>query len=695
MSPAPAPSRPRPRTRPAAVVGVGALVAGLVGAVAPTAPALAATAGAQERPAAAACLPGRVLQTPTVPPVGTSRQLVLYVDFPDAPVADRAVSAEEREPLDRTTPFWSEVSHGRVDVALDHHPTWLRAPFPSDFYELADQGRPFVQRIVNAVDPQVDFSGYEAVHVVPSPGTRSTISAAFVVGTTVTSAEAVLRAASYERFGLEISGRRLVAHETGHLLGQKDLYPYDPRLANPYVGGWDVMGVDSGHAPGVVGVHRRASGWTDPSDVACVTDAATTTVDLEPLAADDGRRLAVVPTGPTTYLGVEHRTAAGVDEGICRTGVLVYEVDEQVPGGAGPVRVVDPTPEEFRDGCRFPVDDAALQAGDSLAVAGTGVTVRVVSADDGGAQVVVERASAAPVRLPRLAGPDRLATAAAVSRQAFDADSADAVVLARSDGFADALAGTPLAVASDGPVLLTRTDGLDRVVSSEVDRVLPDGGRVYLLGGSAAVGPQVEDDLVAAGYDVRRLAGADRFATAVEVAEELGGPGDVLLASGTDFPDALAAGAAAAQVGAAVLLTDDDRRAAPTDGYLAARPDGRRWAVGGPAAAAHPTARPVVGVDRYDTAARVAEMFVPEAEVLAVTRGDAFPDALAGGAVVGARAGAVLLTAADAPPPAATQEYLCDRGDDVSAALLLGGGAALSERAADLLADALRGGSCG
>lgn len=135
------------------------------------------------------------------------------------------------------------------------------------------------------------------------------------------------------------------------------------------------------------------------------------------------------------------------------------------------------------------------------------------------------------------------------------------MVLARGDdpdGFADALAGGPLAVDRDAPLLITDPDRLRAEVAAEVDRVLPDGGTVYLLGGTAALSPEVEDELQQAGYDTVRVAGADRHETAVAIADALGNPALVLIATGATFPDALAASAAASANGGAVLLTPTD-----------------------------------------------------------------------------------------------------------------------------------------
>ena len=191
----------------------------------------------------------------------------------------------------------------------------------------------------------------------------------------------------------------------------------------------------------------------------------------------------------------------------------------------------------------------------------------------------------------RLGGSDRYATAAAVSRSAFPTGGAGAVVLARGDAYPDALVGVPLAAARHAPLLLTHGTTLPPATLTEIRRVLPVGSTVYLLGGTDVVPASIGTQLTTLGYQTTRYAGVDRFATAVAVADALGDPSTVLLASGLNFPDALAAGPAATAVHGVVLLTAGATLPPVTAAYLAAHP-GTRYAIGGPAAAADPTAQP-------------------------------------------------------------------------------------------------------
>ena len=181
--------------------------------------------------------------------------------------------------------------------------------------------------------------------------------------------------------------------------------------------------------------------------------------------------------------------------------------------------------------------------------------------------------------------------------------------------------------------------------------------------------------LTGAGYHVVRYAGTDRFATAVAVAGALGNPGTVLLASGENYPDALAAGPAAAHVHGAVLLTDGSVIPAATASYLTRATT--VYAIGGPAAAADPTATAVFGGDRYETAAAVASKFFSAPATAGVATGLSFPDALSGGAEL-ALLGGPLLLASQGSVPFATANYL-SQTRTITAVRVYGGAAVLAD----------------
>ncbi len=285
-------------------------------------------------------------------------------------------------------------------------------------------------------------------------------------------------------------------------------------------------------------------------------------------------------------------------------------------------------------------------------------------------------------RLSRLAGGDRVATAVAVSQATYPVPGrAQAAVVARSDAFTDALAGTPLAVAVGGPLLITPPSDLDPSVQIELLRLLAPGRTVYILGGTAAISAQTESQIKGLGFNVVRFAGPDRYATAVAIAEQgLHDPSTVFEATGTNFPDAVAAGAAAAAVHGAILLTDGSEPAPETTAYLKAHRGTQRVAVGGPAATADPSALGLVGSDRYATALLLANRyFGTSPEVAGIASGTNWPDALSGGSRVGSFDGPLLLSD-PATLPSSVGAFLATHRESLESVEIYGGDEAVASQ---------------
>jgi Pro-kumamolisin, activation domain/Cell wall binding domain 2 (CWB2) len=364
------------------------------------------------------------------------------------------------------------------------------------------------------------------------------------------------------------------------------------------------------------------------------------------------------------------------------SGTLTITYGATSGGGPGTTAPSTNTTSQFVATQKSTTAFVAL-AGVPTVVVGTGGGIVITGGGGGGAPPALT--------LIRVSGADRVATSVEASKVSFpDAGSADAVVLARSDSFADALSGTPLASASNGPLLLTASAALDPAAKAEIQRVLPVGQTVYLLGGSAALSPSIGSALIALGYDVVRFSGADRYATAVAVADGIGFADSVFEADGTNFPDALSAGSAAASIGAVVLLTAGSHQSAATAGFLAANPGLTRYAIGGPAAAADPSATKFVGADRYATAVLVAQAFFGTPDSVGLASGVSFPDALSGGSVVAMNNGPILLVPNAGLLPASVSAYLTTAKASATDAWLFGGpssvGADVFTSAAGLLA---------
>jgi len=280
----------------------------------------------------------------------------------------------------------------------------------------------------------------------------------------------------------------------------------------------------------------------------------------------------------------------------------------------------------------------------------------------------------ARIAVTRIAGVDRIGTSVAVSQLTFPiAGTAGAVVLARSDDFPDALTGGPLAAHNHGPVLLTTPTALSPETSAELRRVLSPGKTVYLLGGPFALGPGVESAVQGLGYQVERIAGATRYDTATAIAEALGNPRTIFEATGLNYPDALAGVPAAIMTSAAILLTAGPVQAPQTAQYLNAHLPGTRYALGGEAGAADPTAIKIAGADRFATAIAVDARFFPVPKTVGAAAGAAFADGLAAGPYLGTVGGPLVLVPSSGEPPPEVSSYLTSIAGSVTTGYVFGG----------------------
>lgn len=441
-------------------------------------------------------------------------------------------------------------------------------------------------------------------------------------------------------------------------------------------------------------------------DLAVHEDGAVT-ARLSPAGTPDpnpegNNRASLEVTPATTDLAV----TIGVDDGE-RTAELTVSVTHVAGREDQAALVVTPAPADAPPGCTVEDGDVrcpvpALAAGEHaevdllverpepgqepLLVSAAVVPVTFEDPAPGNNTATVEIAPRDTVAgaVVRLAGAERIATAVAVSQDRFADGQAGAVVLARADEFADAIAGTPLAVSLDAPLLLTAGAALSGATAGEIERVLGGTGTVVLLGGTAALGEAVEEALVDAGYAVTRHAGANRYATSAAIDAALGHPAVVAYADGDTYADALIAGTAMAARGGSVLLSSGERLPDET----ASRAADAAYVVGAAAASAVPGARHVlVGANPAETSVSVAAALFADPERVGIATADAFPDALAGGAHAAGAGGPILLTPGTALDPAVRQ-YLTDT-TAVTTATLYGGTLALTPAVEDAVHEAL------
>ncbi|MDA3936601.1 MAG: cell wall-binding repeat-containing protein [Actinomycetota bacterium] len=169
----------------------------------------------------------------------------------------------------------------------------------------------------------------------------------------------------------------------------------------------------------------------------------------------------------------------------------------------------------------------------------------------------------------RISGADRYATSRAVAdsmAMVLGTQLPTSALIARGDSFPDALALAPISYAQNMPILLVRPNA---VPSTTAEAIQSLGFKTAAIaGGTVAVSSSTQaaiDSLLAGngGTGSFRWAGADRYATSAVVAQEAtdidwANCGYVGVATGANFPDALAGGVACGEQHGVMLLVAQD-----------------------------------------------------------------------------------------------------------------------------------------
>ncbi|PKK39223.1 Copper binding protein, plastocyanin/azurin family [Clostridiaceae bacterium JG1575] len=251
-------------------------------------------------------------------------------------------------------------------------------------------------------------------------------------------------------------------------------------------------------------------------------------------------------------------------------------------------------------------------------------------------KITVEEPEPEITGVSRVAGKDAYETSALMSQKTFK--KAQTVVLATKKTFADALVGGLYAVQKDAPILLSDTKEVPKVVLEEIKRL--GAQKVVLLGGELALDPAVAEQLKTMNLKVERLAGSDRYRTAVAINEAVreGATKHIYLVSGRKFTDALGIVPVAANAKDGILLTERQQIPNATLGAM------RKWGIdsvtllGGTNAISEDVEKELkdwgfkvgrlVGETRYDTNIQLTKKFYKTVTDAIGASGEAFPDAL-------------------------------------------------------------------
>lgn len=296
--------------------------------------------------------------------------------------------------------------------------------------------------------------------------------------------------------------------------------------------------------------------------------------------------------------------------------------------------------------------------------------------------------------LERLAGDNRYATSA----KAADAfGTANTVILASGEQgrYPDALAANYLAGIEKAPVLLTKRATTPDVVKAAIEDT---GARnVIIVGGESAISAEQQQALET-DYNVTRLSGDDRYGTASAIIDEGGqANGTALLATGTNFPDALGGGAVAYAKDMPLAITKPGDLPDSVLASLKSANITKVLVLGGKSAVSEAVVKELededievtkrfAGVDRAETSAMLAQYAIEELGLddsgvnvaSGFVQGDG-ADALSGAAVTGKAQRALLITKSADTAGNAILAFLEEYADTLTSGLLFGGTSALTE----------------
>ena len=167
------------------------------------------------------------------------------------------------------------------------------------------------------------------------------------------------------------------------------------------------------------------------------------------------------------------------------------------------------------------------------------------------------------IEVERIAGNMASDTANDIAQKLANTDTA---VVATSWGYEDALSAASFAYAKKAPIFLANynTATLD---ASNIQTMKDKGvKKVYIVGGTAVVSPEVEAQLKEAGITVERVAGKTAYDTSAQLANKLISLGmsanNMAIATGWSYTDALAGAALCGKQNSVMVLADNTNQTA-------------------------------------------------------------------------------------------------------------------------------------
>jgi len=253
----------------------------------------------------------------------------------------------------------------------------------------------------------------------------------------------------------------------------------------------------------------------------------------------------------------------------------------------------------------------------------------------------------------RLAGETRYDTAVSIVQDGWD--QSDYAILAYGENYPDALSAAPLAKKYDAPILLTSGNNLPTVTKNTLTNLQVKS--VFIIGGTGVIPSSIDSELQSMQISVTRIAGHDRYDTAIKVAQQLPSPTEIFVVTGEDYPDALSITPIASLKQEPIILIPKDYLPESVKTYLTVNNISKTYVVGDRDIIndsifnQFPGAERIVGVDKYARNINVISKFddLFSSKDISIAAGEGFADALTGAAYA-AKKGMPIVLVNDTPP---------------------------------------------
>ncbi|WP_112179947.1 MULTISPECIES: cell wall-binding repeat-containing protein [Paraliobacillus] len=294
-----------------------------------------------------------------------------------------------------------------------------------------------------------------------------------------------------------------------------------------------------------------------------------------------------------------------------------------------------------------------------------------------------------PLQVREIQGETRYGTSVAVSNSGWE-ETSDYVVLGRGDNPIDSLTGSVLAKKYNSPLLLTKTDFLPSEISTEISRLNPK--HVIVLGGESAISSAVVKDLESRGINVKRISGENRYATATNIATEVGTTNEIFLTTGDNSPDPLSIAPYASMKQIPILLTKTDSLTSEVKKMIQNGNIAKVTIIGGENVVSAniqdqlksigvSQVNRISGPDRYATSVEIANNFKAEFDISNVyfTSGQSYVDALSGSPLAAIQKAPVILVDKDKLPSTVSNWIANNMSSDITKVNFLGGSDVIGE----------------